>query len=121
MRLIDADVLEEFVWRERLDTRERIANLIDRMPTVELPKDGCEYWDGESSFCALQRPADSVRHWKWIKMSDADGVYFACGMCGESLSRFTHYDPQFDLFPKLKSIEKTNYCPHCGVRMEVAR
>ena len=30
MRLIDADELTEMVWRERLDTRERIANLIAR-------------------------------------------------------------------------------------------
>lgn len=35
MRLIDADELTEMVWRERLDTRERIANLIARQPTIE--------------------------------------------------------------------------------------
>lgn len=34
MRLIDADELTEMVWRERLDTRERIANLIARQPTI---------------------------------------------------------------------------------------
>lgn len=35
MRLIDADELEEHIWRERLDTRERIENLVKRMPTVQ--------------------------------------------------------------------------------------
>lgn len=35
MRLIDADELTEMVWRERLDTRERIANLIARQPTIK--------------------------------------------------------------------------------------
>lgn len=35
MRPIDADELTEMVWRERLDTRERIANLIARQPTIE--------------------------------------------------------------------------------------
>ena len=34
MRLIDADELMERVWRERLDTRERIAEMIESMPTV---------------------------------------------------------------------------------------
>lgn len=29
MRLIDADALEELVWREGLDTRERIAKLVE--------------------------------------------------------------------------------------------
>lgn len=35
MRPIDADELTEMVWRERLDTRERIADLIARQPTIE--------------------------------------------------------------------------------------
>lgn len=33
-RLIDADELIEHVWREDLDTREKIANLVERMPTA---------------------------------------------------------------------------------------
>lgn len=55
---------------------------------------------------------------KWIKMSDADGVYWACSECGEDIPRVSHYDPQFDLFPRLESIEKTNFCPNCGAEME---
>ena len=55
---------------------------------------------------------------KWIKMSDSDGVYWACSECGENLPRVDHFDPQFDLFPKLKSIDKTKYCPNCGSPME---
>ena len=35
MRLIDADELMEHIWRDRLDSRERIANLVESMPTVE--------------------------------------------------------------------------------------
>lgn len=35
MRLIDGDELLEHVWRDRLDTRERIANLVKFMPTIE--------------------------------------------------------------------------------------
>lgn len=52
MRTIDADELLEHVWRERLDSRERIANLVKSMPTIEpqrwipvgegKPKDGTD-------------------------------------------------------------------------------
>lgn len=55
---------------------------------------------------------------KWIKMSDANGVYWSCSACGYDLPRIMDFDPQFDLFPKLKSINKTKFCPDCGVRME---
>lgn len=55
MRLIDADALEEWIWRERLDTRERIANLVEQMPTI-----------------------DPVKHGKWINEE-------TCSVCGESV------------------------------------
>lgn len=35
MRMIDADELIEHVWRDRLDSRERIANLVESMPTIK--------------------------------------------------------------------------------------
>ena len=35
MRLIDADELIEHVWRDRLDSHERIANLVESMPTIK--------------------------------------------------------------------------------------
>ena len=55
---------------------------------------------------------------KWIKMSDADGVYWCCSECGEELPRVNKFDPRFDLFPRLKSIDKTNFCPNCGAGNE---
>lgn len=54
---------------------------------------------------------------KWIKMSDADGIYWACSECGEEIPRVDDFDPQFDLFHRLKSMEKTNFCLHCGAEM----
>ena len=54
---------------------------------------------------------------KWIKMSDADGIYYACSECGKEISRVPHFNPQFDSFPRLKSLEKTNFCPNCGADM----
>lgn len=35
MRLIDADELIEHVWRDRVDSRERIADLVESMSTVK--------------------------------------------------------------------------------------
>lgn len=38
MRLIDADELMEHVWRDKLDSRELIAEMIEKAPTVkEIP------------------------------------------------------------------------------------
>lgn len=62
--------------------------------------------------------AGPVRRGRWVKMSDTDGVYWACSECGEDIPRISHYNSQFDLFPRLESIDKTNYCPNCGVKME---
>ena len=54
---------------------------------------------------------------KWIKMSDADGNYYACSECGEEIPRVPDFNPQFDLFPRLKSLEKTKFCFNCGADM----
>lgn len=35
MKLINADELIEHVWRDRVDSRERIANLIESMPAIK--------------------------------------------------------------------------------------
>lgn len=35
MRAIDADELLEHVWREHLDSRERIAELVESRPTLD--------------------------------------------------------------------------------------
>jgi hypothetical protein len=35
-RLIDADELIEHAWRDRLDSRERIAEMIENAPTIVL-------------------------------------------------------------------------------------
>lgn len=63
-------------------------------------------------------PSVERKKGKWIKMSDADGIYWACSECGEYIPRVPHYNPQFDLFPRLKSIEKPNFCPNCGADMK---
>lgn len=62
---------------------------------------------------------EPVWHGTWVKMSDADGTYYVCSECREELPRVVvSFNPQFDLFPELKCIDKTTYCPNCGARMD---
>ena len=99
-------------------------DLISRQAAMALAKDICvPHKDGYEYRHRCIDPQDiaelpsAERRGKWIKMSDADGVYWACSECGEDIPRVPHYDPQFDLFPRLESIEKTNFCPNCGAKM----
>lgn len=87
MRLIDADELMEKAGRYKLDTRERIYELIRQAPTI-----------------------DPVRHGTW---NTIQGDIVVCSKCGWSapvkitgclLNR--HTEPN-----------RTNYCPNCGCRM----
>lgn len=109
-RLIDADVLilaletQDYSgspesledWTPQDLTKAEIAD-INNAPTID---------------------AEPVRHGKWIKMSDADGHYYACSECGEELYREWSFDREYDLFPKKKTIDKTHYCPNCGAKMD---
>lgn len=65
----------------------------------------------------LQSEQPEHKRGKWIKRQDVDGVYWTCSECGGALPRESHFDPQFDLFPRLESIEKTDFCPSCGADM----
>ena len=106
MRLIDSDALMDYwkmidnLCKGALHPRiEDVVQSIEDAPTIEERKNG-----------------------RWIKMSDSDGVYWACSECGKELMRIWHYDAQFNLFPRLifprlKSIGRTKYCPNCGACM----
>lgn len=68
MRPIDADELTEMVWRERLDTRERIANLIARQPTIKR----------------------TVERGKWIPYGRDSGYnsFIRCSKCGHEVTLY---------------------------------
>lgn len=69
-RLIDANNLIEYVWRERLDTRERIAHLVESMPTIEERKTGA-----------------------WKPISDGYVDIYECDQCGETEDYVRDYCP----------------------------
>lgn len=109
MRLIDADELIEAVWRERLDTRERIADLVARQPTVK----------------GVTADVQPVKQGKWVERktirmkwipNDDDNVNpddvepermteQKCSYCNRWTIKFTDH------------IE-INYCPLCGAKMD---
>lgn len=88
MRLIDADELTEMVWRERLDTRERIADLIARQPTIErtVKRGKMIPFTGEEE----------------IKFYKLTGNHFddRCSECGSCV------------------FDTDNFCAECGVRLK---
>ena len=105
MRLIDADALKSEI--------EQYIRNVERFHEYEMIhayEDCCSAID--------EQPTISLKTGRWIKMSDADGIYWDCSECGESIPRISHFDRNYDLFPHLESINKTNYCPNCGCRME---
>ena len=65
-RLIDADALLEHVWRDQLDSRERIAELVKFMPTIE------------------EQPAPPPAHWIPIRRGERgySAGSFRCSQCG---------------------------------------
>lgn len=79
-RLIDADALLEHVWRDQLDSRERIAELVKFMPTIE------------------EQSAPPPAHWIPIRRGErgysAGG--FRCSQCGTPDRGWgkTNYCPQ---------------------------
>ena len=101
MRAIDADVFEVVTWAGIPegyndtfgDGVDWILEKIDRQPTIE----------------------QKCKTGRWIKMSDADGEYYACSECGDELPRYAITKPTWDHpFSDYRSIEKTDFCPSCG-------
>ena len=94
MRLIDADALNEAMYRKSFET-----------------DDGRQRWDGglwirykvfeEARDEATTVDAVPVRHGKWIdKSGGIEGAWNCCSVCGE------------------RAIELYDYCPNCGAKME---
>lgn len=79
----------------------------------EVPKDGCEYWDGESGFCALQRPSD-LKRGKWITKKDACGIgYQICSNCETEIQ----WRDRHGVILRV-DMQNAPYCPYCGAKME---
>lgn len=101
---------------------EIIQSMYPSMPRVPWMRKNWQkqyepYIRTENAIRELSSAQPEHKKGKWIKMSDVDGIYWACSECGEDIPRIAHFNPQFDLFPRLESIDKTYFCPNCGAKM----
>ncbi len=93
MRLIDADELMEHVWRDKLDSRELIAKMIETAPTVkEIP-----------TSIPINVFEKLISTGYWIPLGNYNNYgeesSYKCSECGD-----------LDTYPD-------NYCHNCGARM----
>lgn len=102
-RLIDADALLDAMRDEEFQTfvpLDEIDSVIDKAPTID---------------------AEPVRHGRWIR-NDLGETY-----CSECNNRIPFVEC-FDFYPDCcmddddmqwnEEIDKTNYCPNCGAKMD---
>lgn len=101
-------------------TVEEFMDLYMTVDTKQIYSNGTEYVPifRMKQWFEHEKNSQPMKKGKWIKMSDADGYYYACSECGEELFREWVFDREFDIVPHLRSIDKTPYCPHCGAKME---
>ena len=124
-RLIDADALMEYIGVERLDSRERIAELIQRQPTVEPCED------------AINRQA-ALNELEHLRELSADGEMIEADDVLTTLTFLPSVQPQRKRGKWLSDEEDTalgmeghcsecccctpntrfKYCPNCGAEME---
>lgn len=86
MRLIDADELIEHIWRDRLDSRERIANLVESMPTIKgtipvvdvVPVVHAHWKDNKNGTVSCSRCST------WFQKGRVPYLRF-CGYCGAKM------------------------------------
>ena len=97
MRLIDADELMEHAWRDKLDSRELIAGMIAKAPTIkEIPTK-----IPINVFEQLISKEPKTGH--WIRV---DKTKVKCSECD-----ITHFIAQYPM-------GEIKYCPNCGAKME---
>lgn len=91
MRYIDEDDVVNALTNNQTYSATVIRSILDRIPAVDV---------------------EPVRHGHWIiKPIDKMSKYrCACSACGWSINCDSWRDP-FDL-------DETEYCPHCGAKMD---
>ncbi len=109
MRLIDADAMVQRL-EERLEELDKEG--------VHIAEDSNGFFDILIDHLMLGSEIRTLREWinkqptikvtstrygRWIKMSDADGIFYACSNCGEWHK------------------ETSNYCSNCGAQTEYVR
>lgn len=104
MRLIDADELIEHAWRDKLDSRELIADMIKKAPTiVEMPiRIPIEVFE------KLIPQESKIGYWEWIQYDSNPHIgNWHCSECKKIIYKTMRAD-----------VYSYKYCPNCGARMD---
>lgn len=80
--------------------------LIMDAPTIEQ----CKYWDNESNFCGLYRPAATKHGW-WIWDKENDKMF--CSECGYETDNWGVHQESDPI-----EWQVPNYCENCGAKMD---
>lgn len=110
MRLIDADELLEHVYRDDLDTREKIADLINQMPTI-TPEIG----NNDLITIAIKEPEQKKGKWIYEKINSYTSRTY-CSECGKSAPFICVSDDYYGRNMHGET-NKTKFCPNCGAEM----
>jgi hypothetical protein len=87
--MIDADALAEAIGVKRLMTPE---------------------WKADSAWGVPIVDAEPVRHGRWMDMGD----FIYCSIC--NVARMKEFLSDYGVAVRLDV--RTNYCPHCGAKMD---
>lgn len=106
MRLIDADELKKAFpnntdWEYPVNTNERVCEIIDNAPTVEIP---VARWDCycEGQKVGYEKALSERPQGEWLENKDRLGFSYKCSNCGHEM---------------IGRLQDLNYCCKCGADM----
>ena len=105
IRLINANDLMEHVWRDKLDSRELIAQMIDNAPTVKEISTNIPIEIFEKLL--KQDIKSKTGHWYILDECSNEGVY--CSECHKKVFKYN--------FSNTMKWKNFKYCPNCGIKM----
>ena len=104
MRLIDADALKEVMWRSAVDTREKIAEIIDNAPTFDCMHCDDFYEIEDCRNCPITNTSTKEMperpQGKWLDIYKSH-IAYECSNCHIQMPITDYY----------------NFCPNCGADM----
>ena len=107
--LISREALKEKIWRSDVSTREKISNLIDNAPTVEvIPTELHEKIMDKTTGELLECQSNLRPQGEWIE--DKVAFHLVCNQCGCTLRQLKSevFEGDYDY----------NFCPNCGASMK---
>lgn len=109
MRLVDADELIEHAWRDKLDSRELIAEMIEKAPTIKEISTKIPI----NVFEQLISQEPKTGHWILTDVERYRVWHCHCSECDKDPQNYVVGSENWWL---IKS-KLPKYCPNCGAKM----